>query len=108
MGIKSITSFALAAAALACISISPADARDNDKYLNDLAMRMYLQNQAQSYNPYLYGNYSNYGGYGYVAPNGQTPWSAGAMPYVYGNGNYNRAYGYNYNNRFHHHRHWWR
>jgi len=71
---------------------------------------MYMQNQAQSVygNPYIYSN-PNYGyGYGgYVAPNGQTPWSAGAMPYAYNGGNFNRRYvapRVIYNN----HRRWWR
>jgi len=126
MGIKSITSLALAAAAVACVSIAPAEAKNNNKALNDLAMQMYMQNQAQSVygNPYMYTN-PNYGygtNYGYgnaygTAANGQTPWSAGAMPYAYNGGNYNRGI-YNsaiYNRGYlapratynHHHR-WWR
>jgi hypothetical protein len=111
MGIKSITSLALTAAAVACISVVPAQA-DNNKYLNQMAMQMYVQNQAANYNPYN-SPYAN-GNYGYgTAYNGQTPWSAGAMPYGYTNGNsfrYGNAYGNAYGHfraprvSYHHHR----
>jgi hypothetical protein len=113
MGIKNIKTMALSAAlavaSVACVTTSPAMANNNDKYLNQLAMQMYLQNQSAAYNPYLYNNYNNlynnYGAYGY---NGQTPWSAGAMPYGYVNRGYNV-----YNNRYvgpraYYHHGWWR
>ncbi|MBU6451624.1 MAG: hypothetical protein KGS72_07600 [Cyanobacteria bacterium REEB67] len=118
MGIKNIKAMALSAAltaaSVACIAASPAMANNNNnnRYLNQLAMQMYLQNQSAAYNPYLYNNYnnpySNYGAYGAYGYNGQTPWSAGAMPYGYVNGGYNA-----YNNRYcgpracYHHE-WWR
>lgn len=46
MNIKSITAFGLVAVALAAISITPAEANNNSKYLNQMAMQMYMQNQA--------------------------------------------------------------
>jgi hypothetical protein len=106
MGIKSITSLALAAAAVACLSVAPAQANNNDKYMNQLAMQMYLQNESSAYNPaynpYAFGN--NGYGYGY-AYNGQTPWSAGAMPYAPNGGN---VYYRGYTPRAVYHHRWWR
>ncbi|MBU6453286.1 MAG: hypothetical protein KGS72_16000 [Cyanobacteria bacterium REEB67] len=109
MGIKSFTTLALAAATVAGLSIAPAEAGNNNKYLNQLAMQMYAQNQAQAYNPYGYGGAVPYGNYavgnGY---NGQTPWSAGAMPYAYGSGNpYGNIYGrYRNPHAYYHHNRW--
>lgn len=90
MNIKSITTLGLVAVALAVTSLAPAEAKNNNKALNDLAMQMYMQNQAAAgatniYNPALVGNASIYNNpafastYGVNAYNGQTPWSAGAM-----------------------------
>jgi hypothetical protein len=111
MSIKSITSLALAAAAIVCLSTAPAQA-NNNQYLNQLAMQMYVQNQSAAYNPY-YSAYQ-YGNYGYGAPYyGQPSWAAGAMPYAYGGGNtfrYNNSYRSAYGNfvsprvYYHHHR----
>jgi hypothetical protein len=88
MNIKSIMSLTLAAAAVACVTVTPAQANNNNAYLNNLAMQMYMQNQANTaaygaaVNPMLSNPYA----YGYGS--GPTPWSAGAIPaaspYVYG------------------------
>jgi hypothetical protein len=116
MNIKSITSLALAAAAVAFVSVAPAQANNNNKYLNQLAMQMYMQNQATAattaYNPYAYGNniYGNniYGNnaYGYAA-NVPTPWSAGAIPAAYPVVSpYANVYS-GYRAPVYHHRHHW-
>jgi len=104
MNFKSITTLGLVAVALAVTSLAPAEAKNNKDALNAMAMQMYAQNQAAAanasiYNPALVGNASIYNNpaiaptYGAgVAYNGQTPWSAGAMPY--GNtGVVNASYG---------------
>jgi hypothetical protein len=77
MNIKSITTLCLVAAAMVITSIMPAEAHDNKKYLNQLAMQYYMQNQALAgranvVNPALVNNYS----YGY----NNTPWYAGTIP----------------------------
>ena len=114
MNFKKIASLALAAAAVGFIANTPAQAYNNNAYMNNLAMQMYVQNQAGAYNPYRYGNYLNLGNYGY---GGQTPWSAGALPYGgygyggYGYGGYNSGYynrGYIPHSPFYHHHGWWR
>jgi len=81
MNFKSIASLGLVAIALAVTTITPAEANNNDKYLNQLAMQYYFQNQALAnnsmlYNPALAAGYANPYAYG-----GTTPWAAGAMPY---------------------------
>jgi hypothetical protein len=81
MNIKSITTLGLVAVALGAISIAPAEASNNNAYLNQLAMQMYMQNQATAatnaslYNPALNAAYS-YPVYG-AATN---PWGAYALP----------------------------
>ncbi len=117
MNFKSISSLALAAALVTCLTTAPVQADNNNKYMNQLAMQMYLQNQAVGYNPYYAAGYNPYAyGYGNVY-NGQTPWSAGAMPYAPYGGNYLRygspygnGYGSFYANRvyhnYHHHHRW--
>jgi hypothetical protein len=109
MNIKAITTLGLVALALVVTSIAPAEANDHSKYLNQLAMQYYLQNQAAAgrtsiynplltgvantsvYNPLLTGvtNTSVYNplltGTTNVLTTGATPWSAGAIP-AYGTG----------------------
>jgi len=99
MNIKSITTLGLVAVALAVTSIAPAEA-NNNKALNQMAMQMYMQNQATAanssiYNPALLANYAN--------PYAVTvnPWSTATAAYPYASaGNYgcNRAYNNGYNN----------
>jgi hypothetical protein len=106
MNIKSITSLALAAGAVACISAAPAQ-----------AFGFYVQtpfhgyDSAPYYNPYAYPNY----GYGF---NAQTPWYGGAGPYPYGYGSgfinpyggwggyWGHHWGGYYGPHFHHHHRW--
>lgn len=91
MNIKAITTLGLVAVTLVVTSIAPAEANDHSKYLNQLAMQYYLQNQAAAgrtriynpilpavastsiYNPLLTGTTN-------VLTTGATPWSAGAIP----------------------------
>jgi hypothetical protein len=112
---KTIASIALAAAVITGLSVTPAQA-NNNQYLNQMAMQMYLQNQSAGYNPYYSTGYNPYGAYGNVY-NGQTPWSAGAAPYAVGAGSafsygspYGRGYGSFYAPRvyhaYHHHHRW--
>jgi len=77
--IKSVAALGLVAVALAVTSVAPAEA-NNNAYLNQLAMQMYMQNQATAaataYNPIVNANYT-YPVYG-AATN---PYAAYAAPY---------------------------
>lgn len=80
MNIKSIAALGLVAVALAVTSITPAEAHHhNNKYLDQLAMQMYMQNQGLAANT---GAYGGYGGYNplMTANYMSNPWSAGAIP----------------------------
>jgi hypothetical protein len=82
---KSLTALGLVAVALAVTSITPAEAHhhhNNDKYMNELAMQYYMQNQANGgmYNPALAAGYGNpYGASAYGNPYAT---SAYANPYA--------------------------
>ena len=104
MNVKSIATKAMVAAALAVTTIAPAFANNNNQYLNNLAMQMYMQNQATSglYNnaygaygsPYGYGNTAAYGG---QLPG--APLYGAATRGIYGN-SYGNVYGNGYGNGY--------
>jgi hypothetical protein len=86
MNFKSIMSLGLAAAVVGIVSVTPAQASNNNQYLNNLAMQMYMQNQAAAVNPYAVNGYAvnpyvnGAYPYNYGYTGGPTPWSAGAIP----------------------------
>jgi hypothetical protein len=87
MNLQSIATLGLVAVVLAATAITPAEAHhhNNNKYLNQLAMQYYMQNQAGMgnaalYNPSMAAGYGNQ--YGSGAYGGMSPWGAGAMPYA--------------------------
>jgi hypothetical protein len=102
MNIKSIMSLGLVAAVVGVVSVTPAQASNNNQYLNNLAMQMYMQNQAAAVNPYAVNPYLNSAypyNYGYAG--GPTPWSAGAIPATSA-----VAYPSYYNRAVNYHHHW--
>jgi hypothetical protein len=82
MNIKSITTLGLVAVALAVTSVAPAFANNNNAYMNQLAMQMYMQNQAAApTNPWLNGTIP----VSYQAPvygAATNPWAAYSVPYT--------------------------